>query len=101
MLSAYAPAAVVIDEAMHVEQFRGHTEVYLEHTADRSTRNFFNCCGQIWWPICEPPSIAPSKEISRRATGDRYLRWENARGEYRGRAVQNDRVLQGVSAGYL
>ena len=40
MLSAYAPAAVVIDEAMHVEQFRGHTEVYLEHTVDRSTRNF-------------------------------------------------------------
>jgi two-component system CheB/CheR fusion protein len=40
VLSAYAPAAVVIDHAMHVEQFRGHTDDYLEHTADVGTRNF-------------------------------------------------------------
>ena len=39
MLNAYAPAAVVIDPAMHVEQFRGRTEDYLDHMSDLSTRN--------------------------------------------------------------
>jgi two-component system CheB/CheR fusion protein len=40
VLSAYAPAAVVIDHAMHVEQFRGHTDDYLEDTPDVGTGNF-------------------------------------------------------------
>src|SRR5438874_2930597 len=31
MLGAYAPAAVVIDQDMHVQQFRGRTELFLEH----------------------------------------------------------------------
>src|SRR6266481_550340 len=31
MLSAYAPAAVVVDQDMHVQQFRGRTELFLEH----------------------------------------------------------------------
>jgi hypothetical protein len=31
---------VVIDHVMHVEQFRGHTDDYLEHTPDVDTRNF-------------------------------------------------------------
>ena len=39
MLSVYAPAAVVIDRAMHVQQFRGRTEDYLEHTAGPATLN--------------------------------------------------------------
>ena len=39
MLSAYAPAAVIIDEALHVEQFRGRTEDYLEHAPEAATRN--------------------------------------------------------------
>src|SRR5438270_1119057 len=31
MLSAYAPAAVVVDQDMQVQQFRGRTELFLEH----------------------------------------------------------------------
>lgn len=40
MLSAYAPAAVVIDDALHIEQFRGRTDDYLEQMPGRGTRNF-------------------------------------------------------------
>jgi two-component system CheB/CheR fusion protein len=39
MLSAYAPAAVVIDQALHVEQFRGRTDDYLEQIPGPATRN--------------------------------------------------------------
>jgi two-component system CheB/CheR fusion protein len=40
MLSAYAPAAVVIDHALHIEQFRGRTDDYLEQMPGPATRNF-------------------------------------------------------------
>ncbi|HET6887126.1 MAG TPA: chemotaxis protein CheB [Candidatus Udaeobacter sp.] len=39
MLSAYAPAAVVIDRALHIEQFRGRAEDYLEQIPGPATRN--------------------------------------------------------------
>src|SRR5437667_2815961 len=39
MLSTYAPAAVVIDQNMHVQQFRGRTELFLEHTPGPATFN--------------------------------------------------------------
>ena len=39
MLSAYAPAAVVIDHALHIEQFRGRTDDYLEEMPGPATRN--------------------------------------------------------------
>src|SRR5207245_10494224 len=39
MLSAYAPAAVVIDQDMRVQQFRGSTELFLEHTPGPATFN--------------------------------------------------------------
>ena len=39
MLSAYAPAAVVVDHALHVEQFRGRTDDYLEQMPGATTRN--------------------------------------------------------------
>src|SRR4030095_9855969 len=39
MLGAYAPAAVVIDHALHVEQLRGRTDDYLEDTVDAGSRN--------------------------------------------------------------
>jgi two-component system CheB/CheR fusion protein len=73
VLSAYAPAAVVIDHAMHVEQFRGHTDDYLEHTADVGTRNFLQLVGQVWWPTYAPPSITLSRAVSRRAKNGRSL----------------------------
>jgi two-component system, chemotaxis family, CheB/CheR fusion protein len=39
MLSVYAPAAVVIDDALHIEQFRGRTDDYLEQMPGPATRN--------------------------------------------------------------
>jgi two-component system, chemotaxis family, CheB/CheR fusion protein len=39
MLNAYAPAAVVIDEDLHVQQFRGRTEFYLQHHPGPATFN--------------------------------------------------------------
>jgi two-component system CheB/CheR fusion protein len=46
MLSAHAPAAVVIDDALHVEQFRGRTDDYLEQMPGPATRNLL----QLVWP---------------------------------------------------
>src|SRR5437588_1706927 len=39
MLSTYAPAAVVIDHDMRVQQFRGRTELFLEHAPGPATFN--------------------------------------------------------------
>src|SRR5213082_364650 len=39
MLSTYAPAAVVIDQDMQVQQFRGRTELFLEHAPGPATFN--------------------------------------------------------------
>ena len=39
MLSAYAPAAAVIDGDLQVQQFRGRSEIYLEHSPGPATLN--------------------------------------------------------------
>src|SRR5438067_3972823 len=39
MLSTYAPAAVVIDQNMQVQQFRGRTDLFLEHAPGPATFN--------------------------------------------------------------
>jgi two-component system CheB/CheR fusion protein len=39
MLSTYAPAAVVIDQNMEVRQFRGRTDLFLEHAPGPATFN--------------------------------------------------------------
>src|SRR6266446_2912307 len=39
MLNAYAPAAVVIDHELHIHQFRGRSELYLQHQPGPSTLN--------------------------------------------------------------
>jgi two-component system CheB/CheR fusion protein len=39
MLSTFAPAAVIIDQDMHVQQFRGRTELFLEHAPGPATFN--------------------------------------------------------------
>src|SRR5207247_6286714 len=38
-LSAYAPAAVVIDREIRVQQFRGRTDLFLEHAPGPATFN--------------------------------------------------------------
>src|SRR5438552_7434585 len=39
MLGVYAPAAVVIDRDLHVQQFRGRSDLFLEHTPGPATLN--------------------------------------------------------------
>ena len=39
MLSGYAPAAVIIDQNMQVQQFRGQTDLFLEHAPGPATFN--------------------------------------------------------------
>ena len=61
MLSTYAPAAVVIDPALHVEQFRGRTEDYLESMPDVGTRNLLQL-------------VRPSMVADLRTTIDRTIK---------------------------
>jgi two-component system CheB/CheR fusion protein len=61
MLSAYAPAAVVIDYALHIEQFRGRTDDYLEHMPGSATRNLLQL-------------VRPSMVADLRAAIDRAIR---------------------------
>jgi two-component system CheB/CheR fusion protein len=42
MLSAYAPAAVVIDQQLQVQQFRGRTDLFLEHPPGPVTFNLLH-----------------------------------------------------------
>jgi two-component system CheB/CheR fusion protein len=41
MLSAYAPAAVVVDSDMQIQQFRGRANVYLQHQPGPASLNIF------------------------------------------------------------
>jgi two-component system, chemotaxis family, CheB/CheR fusion protein len=41
ILGTYAPAAVVIDQNLEVQQFRGRTELFLEHAPGPATLNLF------------------------------------------------------------
>jgi two-component system CheB/CheR fusion protein len=60
MLSAYAPAAVVIDHALHIEQFRGRTDDYLEQTPGPATRNLLQ--------LVRPSMVADLRAAIDRAT---------------------------------
>ena len=59
MLSAYAPAAVVIDRALHIEQFRGRTDDYLEQIPGPATRNLLQ--------LVRPSMVADLRAIIDRA----------------------------------
>jgi hypothetical protein len=61
MLSAYAPAAVVIDDALHIEQFRGRTDDYLEQMPGPATRNLLQL-------------VRPSMVADLRAAVDRAIK---------------------------
>jgi two-component system CheB/CheR fusion protein len=50
MLSAYAPAAVVIDQNMQVQQFRGETDLFLEHAPGPATFNLLQLARQSLVP---------------------------------------------------
>jgi two-component system CheB/CheR fusion protein len=58
MLGAYAPAAVVVDHELHVQQFRGRTEAYLEHRPGPATLNLLQ--------IVRPNLAADLRNVIRR-----------------------------------
>ena len=71
MLNAYAPAAVVIDYALHIEQFRGRTDDYLEHMPGPATRNLLQ--------LVRPSMVADLRAaIDRAIKNDKPARKERA-----------------------
>ena len=78
MLSVYAPAAVVIDQALHVEQLRGRTEDYLEQMPDLSTSNFLQ--------LVRPSMVADLRAaIDRAIKTDKPVRKERALVRFNGK----------------
>src|SRR5213592_3049046 len=72
MLSAYAPAAVVIDQNMHVQQFRGRTELFLEHAPGPATFNLLQ--------LARPTLVPDLRATIRRAIKtDKATRTERAK----------------------
>jgi two-component system, chemotaxis family, CheB/CheR fusion protein len=72
MLSAYAPAAVVIDQDMQVQQFRGRTDLFLEHSPGPASFNLLQLAR---------PSVVPDLRatIHRAIKTDKPTRKERAK----------------------
>jgi two-component system CheB/CheR fusion protein len=78
MLGAYAPAAVVIDQALHVEQFRGRTDDYLEQIPGPAKRNLLQ--------LVRPSMVADLRAIIDRAIKtDKPARKERALVKFEGK----------------
>jgi two-component system, chemotaxis family, CheB/CheR fusion protein len=58
MLGAYAPAAIIIDDEMQVQQFRGQTDLYLRHPAGPATLNLLQ--------MVRPSLVADLRNLIRR-----------------------------------
>ena len=58
-LGVYAPAAVVIDRELHVQQFRGRTELFLEHMPGPATLNLLQ--------LVRPNLVADLRAVIQRA----------------------------------
>src|SRR5205809_5751960 len=81
MLSAYAPAAVVIDQDMRVQQFRGRTELFLEHTPGPATFNLLQ--------LARPTLVPDLRATIRRAIKtDKAARKERAKVKLRGKSYE-------------
>jgi two-component system CheB/CheR fusion protein len=78
VLDNYAPAAVVIDEKVQVQQFRGRTELFLEHAPGPATFNLFQLAR---------PSLVPDLQttIRRAIKTDKPARTKRAKVTLRGR----------------
>ncbi len=59
MLGVYAPAAVVIDRELHVQQFRGRTDLFLEHSPGPATLNLLQ--------LVRPSLVADLRSMIQRA----------------------------------
>jgi two-component system, chemotaxis family, CheB/CheR fusion protein len=81
MLGTYAPAAVVIDHDMQVQQFRGRTELFLEHAPGPATFNLLQ--------LARPTLVPDLRATIRRAIKtDRAARTERAKVKLRGRSCE-------------
>src|SRR2546421_3470276 len=81
MLSAYAPAAVGIDQNMHVQQFRGRTQLFLEHAAGPATFNLLQ--------LARPTLVADLRATIKHAIKtDKPARKEQARIKLKGRSYE-------------
>src|SRR5882724_7062204 len=78
MLSTYAPAAVVIDHNFLVQQFRGRTDLFLEHTPGPATLNLIQ--------LARPNLVPDLRATIRRAIKtDKPARAERAKVTLRGK----------------
>src|SRR6266404_4114571 len=81
MLGVYAPAAVVIDQDMHVQQFRGRTELFLEHAPGPATFNLLQ--------LARPTLVADLRATIRNAIKtDKATRKERAKVKLNGRSYE-------------
>src|SRR5437588_2523223 len=81
MLSTYAPAAVVIDQDMQVQQFRGRTELFLEHAPGPATFNLLQ--------LARPTLVPDLRATIRRAIkADKPARTEHAKVKLRGKSYE-------------
>src|SRR5205809_1401710 len=81
MLSTYAPAAVVIDQDMQVQQFRGRTELFLEHAPGPATFNLLQ--------LARPTLVPDLRATIRRAIKtDKPARTERAKVKLRGKSYE-------------
>ena len=81
VLDKYAPAAVVIDEKLQVQQFRGRTELFLEHAPGPATFNLIQLAR---------PSLVPDLRgtIRRSIKTAKPARTERAKVTLRGREYE-------------
>ncbi|HEV8618048.1 MAG TPA: chemotaxis protein CheB [Candidatus Udaeobacter sp.] len=78
MLGVYAPAAVVIDREMHVQQFRGRTDLFLEHAPGPASLNLLQ--------LVRPSLVADLRStIQRSIKTDKPARKERALVKLKGR----------------
>ncbi len=81
MLGTYAPAAVVVDQDMHVQQFRGRTDLFLEHAPGPATFNLLQ--------LARPTLVADLRATIRRAIKtNKPTRKERAQVKLSGRSYE-------------
>src|SRR5438132_1708863 len=81
MLGTYPPAAVVIDEDMHVQQFRGRTDLFLEHAPGPATFNLLR--------LARPTLVPELRATIRRAIKtDKAARTERAKVKLGGKSYE-------------
>src|SRR5207247_9454351 len=81
ILSTYAPAAVVVDHNFLLQQFRGRTDLFLEHTHGPATLNLIQ--------LARPNLVPDLRTTIRRAIKtDKPARAERAKVRLRGKSYE-------------